>query len=457
MTTTASAAAPAALGRRFLAVWASQTLSNIGSTLSGVGIGIWVFLESGSAAWLGVLVAVANLPAVLVAPLVKHVDRVARRTVMIWGDVLAASGTVIALVLAALDRLELWHLAAAAFVGGIGTAFQAPAFQAAVPTLVEPEVLGRANSLNQFGPALGIVVGPILAAPLVAWFGLEAVLIVDVVTFVVAVVTALVVHFGERPARADDDDGSWRVAREFLTGPGRALLVLVAVMAFTNLVLSMYSVSLVTLSVEIGGAARSGLVLGAGGAAMLVGSIVLGAAGLPRRRVRILTWALFAFGAGSWLSALRPSLVLLGVGAAIAMVSVPAVQAAVTTIFHERVPASMQGRVFGLRFAIGQSLGPVGSLVAGFAIASIAEPAMGSGAMGERSVGWLIGTGRERGAALLLLGVGLALVLLAVVLARSWINDAIDGAPDGPEGLGDPDEFALDGSQGGTRHDIVSA
>lgn len=422
----AAGRATSPLGRRFLTIWASQSLSAIGSNLSGVGIGIWVFIESGSAAWLGVLVALANAPVIVVAPLVRHVDAFARRSVMIWGDVVAASGTIVALVLAATDRLELWHLALAAFVGGVGTAFQSPAFQAAMPTLVEPDALDRANSLNQLGPAMGIVVGPLLAAPLVAWFGIVAVLVVDVATFVVAVTAALAVRFGDRPARPADDDGSWRVALGFLRGPGRALAVLMAVMAVTNLILSMYSVALVTLSVEVGGAARAGVALGAGGVAMIAGSIVLGSTGLPRRRVRILAWALLAFAAGSWVSAARPSLWLLVVGTAIAMAAVPAVQASVTTIFHERVPASMQGRVFGLRSAIGQSLGPVGSLTAGFAIAVVAEPAMRAGAVGDRWFGPLIGTGGERGPALLLLAVGVALVALAAVVARSWINRELD-------------------------------
>lgn len=433
------------LGRRFLVVWAGQAVSTIGSTLAGVGIGIWVFVESGSTVWLGLLLAVASIPSVVVAPLVKHVDRLPRRTVMIWGDVVAASGTAVALVLAPTGRLELWHLAAAAFVGGVGTAFQAPAFQAAIPTLVEPRALDRANSLNQFGPALGIVVGPIVAAPVVAWFGLEAVLLVDVATFGVAVATATIVRFGERPAPVADDDGSWGVARTFLAGPGRPLVALLAAMAVVNLVLAAYNVAMLSLAVDVGGTAWSGLVLGAGGTAMIVGAAILGAVGLPRRRVRFLAQALAAFAVGSWIAALGPSLWLLVLGVVVALVAVPAVQAATTTIFHERVPASMQGRVFGIRFAIGQSLGPVGSLVAGFAIAEMAGPAMASGAAGDRMFGWLIGTGRERGAALLLLGVGLALAALATAVGRSRINGELDG------GFGrwdDPDQDAPAGADG---------
>ena len=39
-----------ALGPRFVTVWAGQTLSSIGSALSGVGVAVYVFVETGSAA-----------------------------------------------------------------------------------------------------------------------------------------------------------------------------------------------------------------------------------------------------------------------------------------------------------------------------------------------------------------------------------------------------------------------
>ncbi len=50
------------LGHRFFIVWAGQTVSAIGSSLSGVGVAVYVFLETGSAAWLGLLTALAALP-----------------------------------------------------------------------------------------------------------------------------------------------------------------------------------------------------------------------------------------------------------------------------------------------------------------------------------------------------------------------------------------------------------
>ncbi|MFP5489052.1 MAG: hypothetical protein ACLGHQ_12190, partial [Acidimicrobiia bacterium] len=184
----------------------------------------------------------------------------------------------------------------------------------------------------------------------------------------------------------------------------------------------------IALATTLGGAARAGLVLGAGGTAMLVGSVVLGARGVARRRIRTLAVALGLTGAGCLVAAARPSFVLLVVGVVVALGMVPAVNAAVSTIYHERVPPPMQGRVFGLRAAVGRGLEPIGSVVAGFVIVSVAEPAMRAGSIGGDSLGRLIGTGPDRGAAAVLVAVGLALVLLAAWVARSPIERSLDGA-----------------------------
>lgn len=436
------------LGRAFLTVWLGQTLSLVGSAVSGVGVAVWVYLETGSAAWLGALTAMAALPALLTGPFLPLVDRVPRRRMMIAADTVASVGTVAALALAAIGRLEVWHLVVAAFIGGVGSAFQFPAFQAAVPLLVEHDALGRANGLNQFGPAVGIVVGPVVATPLVAWWGISAVLVVDVVTFLVAIVCTAAIAFGGPVASAADegplDDGSWRSVAAWLRSDGRPLIVLLAVMAITNFFLAFFNVSIIGLATTLGGASRAGLVLGAGGLSMLVGTIVLGSMGVARRRVRTFGAALVVTGVGCVVAAARPQFALLIVGVVIALGMVPAVSAAVATIYHEWVPPQMQGRVFGLRAAIGRGLEPLGALTAGIVIATVAEPTMVDDGVGGRTVGRLIGTGADRGAAVVLLGVGVSLVAVGVWVMRSWINRAIDDdrsrdvdlLPDGGDAVG---------------------
>ena len=126
--------------------------------------------------------AVTSAPFLVVAPFLARFDRRSRRSMLLAGDCLAASGPVLALALALSGRLAVWHLVVAGLLSGIGNAVQTPAASAVVPALMtvgsdSPELLARANGLFQLGPAAGIVIGPAVATPLVAWFGVQAVLL----------------------------------------------------------------------------------------------------------------------------------------------------------------------------------------------------------------------------------------------------------------------------------------
>lgn len=428
MSQTVAGRAP--LGRRFMTVWSGQLLSAIGSSLSGVGVAVYVFVETGSAAWLGVLGALASVPFLLTAPLLTLTDRFNKRSVMIWADTFAVIGPAIAFVLALTGRLEIWHLAVAGFLGGVGTSFQWPAAQAAIPALVEPDVLDRANGLNQLGPAIGIVLGPVLATPLVAWWGIEAVLLVDLITFAFAVGTTLMVPFEDATDASNvADDGSWSALWAWLRTDGRPLIVLLAVMASVNFFMAFFNVSLLVLATELGGIARAGLVLGAGGAAMIIGSLVSARRGVGPDRIGTFARGLMIAGVGFVIASAYPSFALVIVGVVFALGAVPAVQAAVSTVYHERVPASMYGRVFGLRTSLGRALEPVGAVMSGVVVAHVAEPAMAEGGSLSGSVGAVIGTGTGRGAALVLAIVGLTIVGVGAWLARSNIRQQLAADP----------------------------
>jgi len=412
-----------ALGRRFLTVWGGQTLSAIGSVISGVGVAVYVFVETGNAAWLGVLAALASLPYVLATPFLTLTDRFPRRTVMIAGDAFAVIGPAVAFVLALGGRLEIWHLAVAGFLGGVGSSFQWPAAQAAVPALVEPDAIPRANGLNQLGPAAGIVLGPVLATLLVASWGIEAVLLVDLATFLVAVTATLSVRFDDATDDSEvADDGSWASLSAWLRTDGRPLITLLGVMATVNFLLAFFNVSVLVIATDLGGTARAGLVMGAAGAAMIVGSLVSARLGVAADRIKTFSLGLIAAGGGFVLAAVRPSFILVIVGVVLGLAAVPALNAATSTIYHEQVPASMQGRMFGLRTSLGRSLEPIGAISAGLLVAHVAVPAMRVDGALSGSVGVVFGVGEGRGAALVLALVGVILVVLGVRLAASPIR-----------------------------------
>jgi MFS transporter, DHA3 family, macrolide efflux protein len=430
------------LGAAFWRIWSAQTVSTLGSAVAGFGIAVHVFLDSGNALWLGLLIAAAGLPFVVLAPLLGRIDRFDRRTVMITGDSIAAVGTLVALAFALDGRLEVWHLVIAAVIGGIGTAIQVPAAQAAVPALVEQDQLARANGFSQIGPAGGIVAAPVIATMLVSRWGITAVLVVDAVTFAIAVIATALTPFRSRAAhQLDESDGGqgdhrsaargWAPVFDWMRGPGHGVAALLALSATVNLCLGFFNVALVAVVATID-AQWAGLPLAAGGIAMLAAGIVVGRRGLPDRRVPAITMGLFILAAGCAICGLRPSLAVVALGTAVALAGVPILNTASTTMLHERVPATMHGRMFALRGGISRALDPIGSVVAGIVIALFAEPAMSPDGVLRRTVGRVLATGDGRGAALVMILVASALGIIALVARSSGSLRRLDGPR--PEG-----------------------
>ena len=270
------------------------------------------------------------------------------------------------------------------------------------------------------------MLGPAIATPIVAWWGITAILILDLVSFVIGAGATALAKFSAVGVGAEDDDGSNRAAFTWLRGQGRALLVLLCVMACINLVMAFFNLAFFALAVDLGGVARAGLAPAVGGASMIIVSVAMGSRGVPSRRTKVLGSALSMMATACVMAAVRPSFALLLVGVALALATVPLANAAVSTIFHEHVPEHMHGRVFGIRNVVAQVLYPIGSVTAGLIGAGVAAPAMAEGGALSSSLGKVIGVGAERGAALMMLGAAVGLAALVIPLTTNRALRSLD-------------------------------
>ena len=183
--------------------------------------------------------------------------------------------------------------------------------------------------------------------------------------------------------------------------------------------LALFNVSIMALATTIGGASKAGVPIAAIGIAMVVGSVVAGMRGVADDRILTYSRGLGMMAIGCVVVAARPELAALIIGGSMAVVMVPAINAAGATLFHEWVPSELQGRVFGLRSAVGGALYPIASALAGVLIAEVGSPLIADDGALAGSLGRLIGTGPERGAAVVVLAAGLALGGLGLWMARS--------------------------------------
>jgi predicted MFS family arabinose efflux permease len=160
----------------------SGLLSTVGSQISRLGLILYVFDTRREVLSLALLVIVDTLPAAVAAPLAGAVvDGLSKRLVMVIADL---SRMMFMLVIVLRPSLGVIYLMMA--LHSIATVFFQPAKSAAIPLIVEPEDLTKANALEQSAANLTLIAGPILGAILLRRFGLTSTLLVDAASFLVS-------------------------------------------------------------------------------------------------------------------------------------------------------------------------------------------------------------------------------------------------------------------------------
>jgi DHA3 family macrolide efflux protein-like MFS transporter len=407
--------------RTFFVVWAGQLVSLVGTNLTGFALAVFVYLDTGSVTQLSFVLLASQVPQLIMTPLAGAlVDRWDRRWAMILSDTGAGVATLIIAALIATDSLQVWHLYPLLAFASVFQAFQWPAYSAATTLLVPKEQYGRAAGLVQLAEALGQVIAPVVAGAVLALAGLSAVIFIDVVTFVFAVGTLLVVRFPqpERSAAGEEGAGSlWDEVRFGFTylRRRRGLLVLLVYFAGLNLTLGATGVAFFPLVLGFASEAAAGAVVSIASVGMVVGSLAMSAWGGPIPRIRGVFIGAVVLGLGLAAAGLRPSFALVAFGGFVAFSVLPMANGSSQAIWQAKVEPDVQGRVFAVRRLVAQATGPVAILLVGPFIDGVLGPAMAVDGSLAGSFGQVIGTGAGRGAALMLTILGLATVALTVV------------------------------------------
>jgi len=156
---------------------------------------LWAWEVTGSAtalALVGFFSQLPRIPITLVAGFI--VDRFSRKHLMMLGDSIAALSTVGIGLLFLTESLQIWHLYGAAMLNGGFGQIQSLAYQTSISSMVPPQQLTRANGMNSAVHYGSAIFGPALAGVLYPLIGLIGILLIDLVTFGVAIATLLSVR-----------------------------------------------------------------------------------------------------------------------------------------------------------------------------------------------------------------------------------------------------------------------
>jgi MFS transporter, DHA3 family, macrolide efflux protein len=205
--------------QRFIIIWLGQFFSVIGSTMTQFALAIWIWEQTGTVTPMILTTVFFFAPTILVGPVAGAlVDRLNRKKLMLASDTLAGFASLTVFLLFSSGHLQVWHLYIVAFLSGTFQSVQVPALMASISTLVPKESYSRAASLMGLSDNVGQILAPALAGLLYAVIHVNGILLIDFLTFVIALLTMVKVAIPQPETSEDGQSGRGSLLNESLFG-----------------------------------------------------------------------------------------------------------------------------------------------------------------------------------------------------------------------------------------------
>ncbi len=407
----------------FLTVWSGQLVSLVGTAMANFALAIYIWQLTGQATSFALLGFFGALPNILFAPFAGAlVDRWNRKLTMMISDIagLVVNSAMLALLI--WGHLEMWHLYALAIFNGIFMAFQWPAYSAAISTMLEKKHFARASALLSVADSASGILAPMIAAILVVTIGIPGIILLDAVSFVLAIITLLAVKIPQPPKTELTKEASGNLLKEALFGfryifRSPSLLGLQLTFFFGNLLATFgFIVSTpMILARTANNASILGLVQSVGGIGGVLGGLLISIWGGPKRRIRGVIGGWFLTFAGMALLGFSQGVVLWAAAMFCVGFFLPLVNSSNQAIWQSKIPPEIQGKVFSVRRLIAQLSSPLSMLLAGPLADYFFEPGMLPGGVLAVIAGPFLGTGAGAGMSLMIFMMGLLGALVAFI------------------------------------------
>lgn len=408
--------------RDFLILWSTQSVSQLGSSITTFALTLWLYEKTGSSLRTAALTICSYAPYVLMSIFAGALtDRFNKKKTMLGCDVFAAICTITVFVLFRTNRLMVWHLYVLNVISGLMNTVQQPASEVAMTLIIPEKYYQKTSGLCSLSRSLISILNPLIGTALYSFVGLNGVIAVDIGSFMVAFV-ALLFFIRIPENKSDKSESVLNLAKEGLAflKENPLIMTLILFMSGVNLVASAFDAALpgYVLPNSKGGSSVLGIVTSCSGIAMIIGSLIASVLPKPKDRVKVIYLTmLFSLGTENFLLAFSREPVLWCIGQMIGWVLVPIMSANLDVILRSTIPVELQGRVYACRNTLQFFTIPIGLFLGGFMVDHICEPFMS--VYGNLSIlKTLFGMGKGSGAALMMFVLGVSGSLICIITGR---------------------------------------
>ena len=342
----------------------------------------WLILErTDSPAFAGLVAAISALPGILVSPIGGWmVDHIGRRTVSVGADLLSSLSVAAFPIVAATFGLSNPSIL---LIAVLGAAFD-PAGYTARKTLLTDVAkasdadLNHLNGIHDGIMGVAWILGPAVGAGLIASVGAVNSFWVSAALFIIAALAISFLRVGDAAkesretaeASGAETDSSMRVGIKTLWDDKVLRMLSVALLIIAAVYLPTEAVVLPTYFEDVDNPSGLGFVISALAAGSAVGSFGYGWISARMKRKTLIRLILLGSAVSIIPMAFLPPLSVLMLAGFLLGLSWGPYSPLISTLVQQRVPAHLQGRVFGVQTAVFYAAPPLGMVLAGLAVES---------------------------------------------------------------------------------------
>ncbi|MCH8906513.1 MAG: MFS transporter, partial [Candidatus Heimdallarchaeota archaeon] len=355
---------------QYLFFLSGQFISLMGSGIVQFTIIWWITITTQSGFYLALASLVGFGPTLIVGLFAGvYVDRWNRKKILGFVDGMEALASMVLVGLFFFNVVEIWHILVILGLRSLSQGFHEPAIQAIIPLMIPRKSLSKVNSFVYMSTALIFMIGPVVAALLLATVGLEnmhLIILIDMATFLIALIPLIFITIppvvqklqdtGEkRPFREDFSEGIVFIKQK------KGLLSLLSMFTVTNF-FSMPLLILVPLVVTKPSLLNSNVItLGIGFFVLQLGVFFAALTMIKynpfRKNTTGVFVGIFIGNVGIFivtLGALWGNINLFYTGMILFGITTPVANVSSQNIWQVVVPPELMGRVFAVRRTIAQ-------------------------------------------------------------------------------------------------------
>ena len=391
---------------KFLLLWAGELISSVGGGLTSFGLGVYVFGQTGSAASMALVTLLAFLPTLLLSvPAGVLADRYDRRLLMMLGDGCSALGIIYILICMMNGGASLPQICIGVFVSSVFSSLLEPSYRATVSDLLTKEEFSKANGLVSLAGSARYLISPLVAGLLLSVSDVNLLLMIDICTFVLTVISTAVVKRGIETKPGDHEKSFIESLKEGwdVVHSRQGIFLLILVSAAMTLFLGVFQILAEPLILSFADSKTLGIGETICASGMLVSSLILGMHGIKKKYVKVLELSLmfagfFMIGFGIW----ENIFMICGFGF-LFFAMLPFANNCLDYLVRTNIPDELQGRAWGFIGFLSQ-MGYVVAYGTGGVLADLAAK--------------LFHTEIGRGAGMVIIISGVCLSVVAVMMAR---------------------------------------